>query len=561
MQNHLIFIFYLLFFLFSIVGHGLIFNKLILNKKKETNLGYTGILGIFSISILSLLSSLFLAHGFIHNFLIHGLGLLFFFKFFFENKNINNLRNLIFIFFVFIIGIYIFKNHDDFPYYHLTYALNLVENKFIIGSGAFGHGFRTPSTLFFFHSTLYLPGIEYFLFNSAGFYVLIFFNFIILEKILNSFLKKNYDLSYYFSLLIFSYVNIIFYRLAEYGVDKISQILFFLILLQFLELKKINKNNFKSQIIDKINYILIFIVFASSIKSIYLIYFLLVPILYFNTIKIKKIIFINKKTIFILFFIVFLNQFMSFLSTGCFLYPEKSSCIEKVKWSIPKSEVMTLKTHYSWWSKSGGGPNYSVDVPKEEYIKNFNWTKNWIDNYFFNKVSDNLLGLVLLNLIFILFFFSKKRKKIKLTDYKQIYFIILIFFLVWFFNHPALRYGGYVLIAAPILLLCSQYLASIDLNKKSIKNKSIYLIILTILIFNLKNFNRINKEIKVYKYPIKENPFFRVLKTNYYNPIKFNGLKIYANKDQMCWATPTPCTYNPNLIIYKKFSFFIVKKK
>ena len=77
MQNHLIFIFYLLFFLFSIVGHGLIFNKLILNKKKETNLGYTGILGIFSISILSLLSSLFLAHGFIHNFLIHGLGLLF----------------------------------------------------------------------------------------------------------------------------------------------------------------------------------------------------------------------------------------------------------------------------------------------------------------------------------------------------------------------------------------------------------------------------------------------------------------------------------------------------
>ena len=32
-----------------------------------------------------------------------------------------------------ISAIYVSKNHDDFPYYHLTYALNLSENGFLIG--------------------------------------------------------------------------------------------------------------------------------------------------------------------------------------------------------------------------------------------------------------------------------------------------------------------------------------------------------------------------------------------------------------------------------------------
>ena len=33
-----------------------------------------------------------------------------------------------------LIGAYVFKNHDDFPYYHLTYALNLSENSFVVGT-------------------------------------------------------------------------------------------------------------------------------------------------------------------------------------------------------------------------------------------------------------------------------------------------------------------------------------------------------------------------------------------------------------------------------------------
>ena len=44
-------------------------------------------------------------------------------------------------------------------------------------------------------------------------------------------------------------------------------------------------------------------------------------------------------------------------------------------------------------------PNFRIDNP-EEYIKNFNWISNWIDIYFFNKVSDFILGIIFLISIF-----------------------------------------------------------------------------------------------------------------------------------------------------------------
>ena len=55
-----------------------------------------------------------------------------------------------------------------------------------------------------------------------------------------------------------------------------------------------------------------------------------------------------------------------------------------------------MKVHYEWWAKAGGGSNYSVDIKKKDYVKNFKWINNWIDKYFFNKVSDFLFGLVFL---------------------------------------------------------------------------------------------------------------------------------------------------------------------
>ena len=54
-----------------------------------------------------------------------------------------------------------------------------------------------------------------------------------------------------------------------------------------------------------------------------------------------------------------------------------------------------MNNWYEQWSKAGATPNFRVDDP-ENYIKGFNWVSNWIDLYFFNKVSDFLAGLIFL---------------------------------------------------------------------------------------------------------------------------------------------------------------------
>ena len=142
---------------------------------------------------------------------MHLIGLIGFYYFFKrENENKINSKYLIILLFIFLIGAYVYKNHDDFPYYHLTYALNLSENKFIVGTGIFSHGFRTFSSLFYFHSILYMPFIEFYLFHIGPFFILVFFNYILIFKLLKN--KNNFKFSNYFSLLSIIFINVVFYR-------------------------------------------------------------------------------------------------------------------------------------------------------------------------------------------------------------------------------------------------------------------------------------------------------------------------------------------------------------
>ena len=60
-----------------------------------------------------------------------------------------------------IIFILVAKNHDDFPYYHFPYTYYLTQDNLHIGIGQFGHGFRTPSSIFYLNSLFYLPLIKF----------------------------------------------------------------------------------------------------------------------------------------------------------------------------------------------------------------------------------------------------------------------------------------------------------------------------------------------------------------------------------------------------------------
>jgi hypothetical protein len=554
MHYHLILFLYSILFIHSIIGYGIIFSKMTNKEILSKNIGYIGIVGFFFISLISIFTSFFFAHDYLHNIILHSIGILGFLT---SIKNLRKFFEIKYLWLLIVIlwlGIYVYKNHDDFPYYHLTYALNLSENSFMVGTGNFSHGFRTFSSLFFFHSILYMPFIDFYLFHSGPFFILIFFNFIIISNLLKKFKNNKIDFIYFFSLLSFIFINVAFYRVAEHGTDRSAQILLILIFIFFFEIIHYKKS--KSRISTDLSILLILVFLASSMKAIYYLYLILIPIIFFKKNFLRD--FLNKKNFLMISFIslsFFLNLTVNYLNTGCLLYPAEKTCIIDQEWSIKKDEVKRMSIHYEWWAKAGGGPGYVSEIKPEVYVKKFNWVHNWIKRHFFNKVSDTLLGIIFISLLvlFIFKYFSKMKYKKTLKLDLLSYFIPIFFLLEWFFNHPSMRYGGYVLFAIPIFLVTSVIVQSYKIEKKKLWNLSVFFIVLVFVIFNARNFSRIVKEAEIYDYNVLNNPYFYVQEVESVKINKNIQYNIYSTKNnQMCWASKTPCSYRKNLEV-KKF--------
>ena len=151
----------------SLLGYGIFICNSINKRLFTKNIGYIGLIGILFFTIYSYFSSLFYSHNIIHNLIFLGIGfLIFILKLsLFKSLHKNSLEYLIIVFGILLIGLFIFKTHDDFSYYHFQYSFYLTQQPTVIGIGNFGLGLRTPSSLFYLNSLFYLPFIKYFSFQ------------------------------------------------------------------------------------------------------------------------------------------------------------------------------------------------------------------------------------------------------------------------------------------------------------------------------------------------------------------------------------------------------------
>ena len=121
----------------STIGYGLTFLHLSNNQKINSNFGYSGLFGVFFLIAYSYITHLFFPHSSIHNLILAIVG--FFLFIFFSIKRLKNLRKKILLFLIVFSALYIasfiFKTHDDFPYYHFSYSYHLTQNDLIIGIG------------------------------------------------------------------------------------------------------------------------------------------------------------------------------------------------------------------------------------------------------------------------------------------------------------------------------------------------------------------------------------------------------------------------------------------
>ena len=556
-SNYLIFIISYFLIVLSVVGHGFLAIKLTKTNVSTEEIGFVGLIGIFFLILYSYITHFFISHGYVHNIIFITIGLV---SICYFRSKILIKRNFIFLFSIFsviFLALIIFKTHDDFHYYHFPYSYYLNKFSMIIGIGPINHGFKTPSSIFYLNSLFYLPYLDYYLYHMGAILVLGFTNIILISNIKKYLEEKQNNEFFFLNLLAFIFINVFFYRLAEHGTDRSAQILIFLFFIYILSFRG-GYEKFDS-ILPKLIILLSIII---SLKSFYVLYFIfIIPFIYY-IIKDNKTLLLYKifKTP-ILYFSILMGAcviLVYFFNTGCLLFPVQQTCIGGVEWGIPRSEVSALNTHYQWWSKAGGGPGYSHELEKTLYIQNFNWLSNWIDKYFFNKMSDFLLGLSFVSILFLIIFRSKKKTfdNKKYNNNLLYYFLIILLLVEWFYNHPALRYGGYIIFALIFFIPLSIFLSNYEMSK-NFNLKIAILFFLVLSIFIGRNIDRIIYEQNFYQANFKQNMFFFTDKKHFRIDTELKKLsKIYYN----CNSDTNGCSNNQDFIIKKGYGKMILIK-
>ena len=545
MSDLIIFLGFYILIVFSVVGYGNFFVHFLKDSNIINCFGIQGLIGVSFLTILSYSTNIFFAHGYLHNTIVLVLGIIFFILNFLDKREIVS-KNIVItslFFLILFIGLLMHKNHDDFFYYHFPYTLSLVESNKIIGIGHLNHGFRTPSSIFYLNSLFYLPIINYFIINIGAILYMGFANIFLINRI-SKFLKIKNIFLLFLSSLSFLYINTAFYRISEHGTDRSALILIFLLIIVLLE--SINIKNIKDNLNELKKYyneiiILLFLIISLKIfYFIYLVLFLTWIIYFINTAKLKDIFYIllNNPITYFLIYGIFLVLINVFLNTGCIIYPASFTCFENLNWGIDVEQVKDMKIWYEQWSKAGAGPNFRVD-DVSLYLTNFNWISGWVERYFFTKVTDALFVIILISIILLTVFSKKKNNKsTQSIKYKIFYLVIISLFLEWFFNHPALRYGGFTVVALIFFIPTSIYLSRYDYERSFLKKRIYSLIILSLFVFVFKNINRINNEYNKYEYnPLKDPYFFldqnafiisnKIIKLNKINDNKYLIINKY----------------------------------
>ena len=395
-----------------------------------------------------------------------------------KELNLIFVKKIFFYIFVFCSLLLISKTHEDFIGYHIQSINDIFYNNLTFGIANYDINTAHTSLLsyaqvlyilpYFGSKLLHIPSFLIF-FSTVGYFYIVF------QK-----LTKN-KLEIFFSLFVFFVLIVKFTRLSEYGYDYISQ---FILLIVF------HKVFFQSNQKEEVCKSLLFFAFTVCIKIISLVSF---PILF---LILNKKLFKNFSFKFIFLLLIFgsILSFNSFVRTGCIFYPVNITCFDKdsISWSV-KKEIKNHSEFVELWAKGFYGPYKSTIAPEEnkhKYLSNFNWVKYWVHDHFFYKISEYLL---ILTFVYFLLFFSFKQKILSFNFDKDIIKAILasgFATYLWFITAPQFRFGFANITILFFFLINFFFNTHINLKTKPF----IYLLIVLLLFFNIKNFLRIKNE-------------------------------------------------------------------
>ena len=529
----------------SISGYG----KLV-NSYFKKNFFLSTFLGFVVISFVVTIIHFFFKINLLISFLIFMLGIIFFL---YLNKQrilkfikIENIYYLLII--LLLIPIYLSqKYHEDFGYYHLPYAIGLIEEKIIFGFANIDKPYVYNSIWLNLYSLFFLTDKNFNFLTIPSF--LLYLNFILFSfNQISS--KSRIIISDYFLIVTLFYLILKFTRISEFGFDLPATIFSILSIYYYIRFSETSLFDKKKEYFFLVS---IFSMFSILIKFSTIPVVLLPLYLYIKYFWDLKF-FIFKSKFFFIYFFVIIFFIQQFIYTGCIFFPTNLTCLN-VSWF--NEDNLNFSGNLELVNKSYFHEAKDFFTPAE-YLKNFNWFSFWVKRNFI-EILEHFFTIILPSLLFLFFLKKKANYNLSLQDKFGLYIFLILGISFWLNFSPVYRFAIHLFILLVFIILI-KYLILKEFSKK------IFMVFLFLFIlFNFsKNILRLNQSEKIFlgiqkidnKFVLNKKSDNKII--NVYRPdVKNNSMNSWQGR--ACWDIPFICSYN-DLRIYKKNNYLFITK-
>jgi hypothetical protein len=514
--NTLVHFFIYSFFIFSIYGYGLAFNKFIF--KYDSNYGEKGLYGFILIYFIVFVLHFIIPINIVLSFSLLILGTLYYLKkILFSQKKISFSKEVLIIFLLSYISSLTVNLHDDVRSYQLPY-INLVQDfRIIFGLVNINDFYVYSHGLYDIMAFFKIPYYE----NRFIFLIPVIFIFFFICSIYDILKKSKSNIVSTYIFLILSLFLLKFYRSKEFGTDLPVTSVIFLCQIYFLKIFDEFDKVFFAKLV-------IFSLFAFFLKVYSFLLIFLIFYFYSNYQKIYSFFKSNYiLTIFLIFFSV-ISFSKSFILSGCFVYPEPKTCVSSkiVKWSYDKDLTKYRKDFLAAGSKGWRQylrlNDFDNLISAKDYLE-YNKIKYLYYVFHDNDRERVLLPVLLTLLFFLIAFFFYKIKTVKFIIPNKLLYYSGITFVCWLYLFPISKYGGYAYVLFFSYLFLLKIFNNFEFNQKFFSS----ILIMLTFFFGYKNLNRIYEEvIPIKKHQIDPNFNNNDFPIPIFKDIKFKSIII-----------------------------------
>ena len=529
----------------SIAGYGSL-----IKLKNNDNLFTNIFLGFAVISLIITVIHFFFSINLLISFLMFFFGIfIFFLK---KRKNFTNIierKNVYFLLIILLlIPIYVSqKYHEDFGYYHLPYAIGLIEEKIIFGFSNIDQSYVYNSIWLNLYSIFFLNDKNFNFLTLPSFLLYLTFIIFTLNQVIS---KKKIIVSDYYLIVTLFYFILKFTRISEFGVDLPSIIFSVLGIYYFFKF-------FETEILEeKEDYFFLIVIFSifsiliklSTIPIILLSFYLYIK--FFKNLKYS----IFRLRYFLVYFLLLSFLIQQYIYTGCFLFPSNFTCLN-VSWF--NEDYLKLSRNLELVNKSYYHEAKDI-YNQEEFLSNLNWIYFWFKRSFI-EIMEHLLTIILPSLFFLLFLKKNDESRLYFKENISLYTFLFVSLLFWLNFSPVYRFAIHLFVTLIFMMLLNFF------STKKFSKKIFFIFFSIFLLFSFsKNILRISKSDDIYLgiQKINNEYIYNSKYTNKYVKIfRPNLEKNRKNSWQgrLCWDIPFVCSYN-NLEVVKKNGYLIFRK-